>query len=266
MMLAAGVYAAGLPLYLFFRVRSAALALGEGTEAIVALQDDQARRNNALGRAASIARHLVESRTLPAPDTLNTVGHFVAVGSGASTRPYATIPGPLRAELARSDEAMSRVGTALTEEVSLLRLGRWDEAGRRLRILDSLGQVVDQRMFAAGQLARRDLLDRQRALQTAASEGLRDTIFWLVLGALAVPLVASLIRRRGWGPPAGLGGGVAPAAGGGPAPPGARGGRGGAGRVAQHFNEMTRGFRDRAEEQGRFAAAGRAPRGRAART
>src|SRR2546429_8038272 len=122
MMLAAGVYSAGLPLYLFFRVRSAALALGAGTEAIVWLQDDQPRRNNALDHAASIARHLVESRTAPAPDTLNSMVHFVAVGGGAGARPYATIPGPLRAELARSDEAMSQMGTALAEQVSRLRL------------------------------------------------------------------------------------------------------------------------------------------------
>src|SRR3989442_11533766 len=52
------------------------------------VQDDQARRNNALDHAASIARHLVESRTPPAPDTLNTMVHFVAVGGGAGARPY----------------------------------------------------------------------------------------------------------------------------------------------------------------------------------
>jgi len=256
MMLAAGVYSAGLPLYLFFRVRSAALALGAGTEAIVSLQDDQARRNNALDHAASIARHLVESRTPPAPDTLNSMVHFVAVGGGAGARPYATIPGPLRAELARSDEAMSQMGTALAEQVSLLRLGRWDEAARRLRTLDSLGQVVDQRLFAAGQLARRDLLDRQRALQTAASEVLRDTILWLVLGALAVPLVAYLIRRRVWRPLAELEDGLARVAEGDLTTQVSVRGRDELGRLAQHFNEMTRVLRDRAEEQGRFAAAG----------
>jgi len=235
MMLAAGVYSAGLPLYLFFRVRSAALALGAGTEAIVSLQDDQARRNNALDHAASIARHLVESRTPPAPDTLNSMVHFVAVGGGAGARPYATIPGPLRAELARSDEAMSQMGTALAEQVSLLRLGRWD---------------------AAGQLARRDLLDRQRALQTAASEVLRDTILWLVLGALAVPLVAYLIRRRVWRPLAELEDGLARVAEGDLTTQVSVRGRDELGRLAQHFNEMTRVLRDRAEEQGRFAAAG----------
>ncbi|OLD95927.1 MAG: hypothetical protein AUG79_04335 [Gemmatimonadetes bacterium 13_1_20CM_4_69_16] len=210
MMLAAGVYSAGLPLYLFFRVRSAALALGAGTEAIVSLQDDQARRNNALDHAASIARHLVESRTPPAPDTLNSMVHFVAVGGGAGARPYATIPGPLRAELARSDEAMSQMGTALAEQVSLLRLGRWE----------------------------------------------RDTILWLVLGALAVPLVAYLIRRRVWRPLAELEDGLARVAEGDLTTQVSVRGRDELGRLAQHFNEMTRVLRDRAEEQGRFAAAG----------
>src|SRR2546426_9301618 len=36
--------------------------------------------------AASIARHLVESRTAPAPDTLNSMVHFVAVGGGPGAR------------------------------------------------------------------------------------------------------------------------------------------------------------------------------------
>src|SRR2546426_1544467 len=151
---------------------------------------------------------------------------------------------------------MSQMGTALAEQVSLLRLGRWDEAARRLRTLDSLGQVVDQRLFAAGQLARRDLLDRQRALQTAASEVLRDTILWLVLGALAVPLVAYLIRRRVWRPLAELEDGLARVAEGDLTTQVSVRGRDELGRLAQHFNEMTRVLRDRAEEQGRFAAAG----------
>src|SRR2546428_6091528 len=150
MMLAAGVYSAGLPLYLFFRVRSAARALGAGTEAIVSLQDDQARRNNALDHAASIARHLVESRTPPAPDTLNSMVHFVAVGGGAGARPYATIPGPLRAELARSDEAMSQMGTALAEQVSLLRLRPLGGAAPRPPTLHRLGRGASPRFSCAG--------------------------------------------------------------------------------------------------------------------
>src|SRR3989442_9307263 len=155
MMLAAGVYSAGLPLSLSFRVPSAALGLGGGPEGMSWLQDAQARRNNALDHAASIARHLVESRTPPAPDTLNSMVHFVAVGGGAGARPYATIPGPLRAELARSDEAMSQMGTALAEQVSLLRLGRGGGAARRPRGPRRPGQGAGPRLVAPGRRAPR---------------------------------------------------------------------------------------------------------------
>src|SRR5439155_488604 len=210
MTLAAGLYAGVLPLYLFFRVRAPALALGEGTAAIVALQDDLARRNDALDHAGSIVRHLVESRTRPAAGTVDTIRHFVTAGGARSgARAYATVPLPLRVALARAEDAMTRLGSALAEEVTLFERGRWDDVTRRVRPLGSLAQVVDQQMLAEGQLARRDLLARQQALQLAASEVLRDTILWLVLGALCVPVAVSLIRRRMWRPLADLEAGLA---------------------------------------------------------
>src|SRR5439155_1592387 len=98
---------------------------------------------------------------------------------------------------------------ALAEGVALFERGRWDDASRRVRALDSLAQVVDQQMLAEGQLARRDLLARQQVLQLAASEVLRDAILWLVLGAVCVPAAVSLIRRRMWRPLADLEAGLA---------------------------------------------------------
>ena len=257
MTLAAGLYAGVLPLYLFFRVRAPALALGEGTAAIVALQDDLARRNDALDHAGSIVRHLVESRTPPAADTVDTIRHFVTAGGVRSgARAYATVPLPLRVALARAEDAMTRLGNALAEEVVLFERGRWDDASRRVRALDSLAQVVDQQMLAEGQLARRDLLARQQVLQLAASEVLRDAILWLVLGAVCVPAAVSLIRRRMWRPLADLEAGLARVADGDLTTEVAVPGSDELARLAQHFNEMTRVLRDRAEEQGRFAAAG----------
>jgi len=257
MTLAAGLYAGVLPLYLFFRVRAPALALGEGTAAIVALQDDLARRNDALDHAGSIVRHLVESRTPPAADTVVTIRHFVTAGGVRSgARAYATVPLPLRVALARAEDAMTRLGNALAEEVALFERGRWDDASRRVRALDSLAQVVDQQMLAEGQLARRDLLARQQVLQLAASEVLRDAILWLVLGAVCVPAAVSLIRRRMWRPLADLEAGLARVADGDLTTEVAVPGSDELARLAQHFNEMTRVLRDRAEEQGRFAAAG----------
>src|SRR5438094_245552 len=151
---------------------------------------------------------------------------------------------------------MTRLGNALAEEVALFERGRWDDASRRVRALDSLAQVVDQQMLAEGQLARRDLLARQQVLQRAASEVLRDAILWLVLGAVCVPAAVSLIRRRMWRPLADLEAGLARVADGDLTTEVAVPGSDELARLAQHFNEMTRVLRDRAEEQGRFAAAG----------
>src|SRR6266566_1400990 len=258
MTLAAGVYAGVLPLYLFVRARAAALALGEGTAAIVALQDDLARRNSGLHHAAALVRRLVESRTRPAPGSLDSIRLVIAATSApAAGQSYATVPAALRAPLGQSEEAVSRVARALGEDVALLERGG-DRAGpvRRIRTLDSLTQVADQQMLAAGQQARRDFLDRQQALQLAAGEVLRDAILWLALGAVGVVPAVYLVRRRVWRPLAELEAGLARVAEGDLTTGVTVRGSDELGRLAQHFNEMTRVLRDRAEEQGRFAAAG----------
>ena len=195
--LAAGGYAGVLPLYLFVRARSAALALGKGTEAIVALQDDLARRTAGLHQAAALMRQIVESRTRPAPGALDTLRLLIAAASAPATgRSYATVPARLRAPLGQSEDAMSRVAGALAEGVAWLERGA-DQAGaaRRLRALDRLTQIADQQLLAAGQQARRDLLERQEALQLAAGEVLRDAIFWLAHSFDVSKHFAALPRR-----------------------------------------------------------------------
>src|SRR5256886_16740735 len=67
MTLAAGVYAGVLPLYLFVRARAAALALGEGTAATVALQDDLARRHSGPHHSAAPRRPPARAPPPPAP-------------------------------------------------------------------------------------------------------------------------------------------------------------------------------------------------------
>src|SRR5947208_2526848 len=111
-------------------------------------------------------------------------------------------------------------------------------------------------MVVAGVQARRDLLDRQQALQLAAGEVLRDAILWLALGAVGVVPAVYLVRRRVWRPLAELEAGLARVAEGDLTTGVPVRGSDELARLAQHFNEMTRVLRDRAEEQGRFAAAG----------
>jgi len=257
LMLTAGIYAGALPLILFFRVRAAAFSLGEGTEVVVALQEDLARRDNALDRAALITKRLVGARERPGAEQLGSLRRLVAIGSGRdSAHPYAGVPTELRAALGRADQAMSRVGDALTGTVSLLELGQWTEAASGVRALEDLEEAADAHLLEAGRLTREHLLQRQAALAAAASSVLRDTIVWLVLGAVGLPLAALLVRRRFWRPLAALEGALARVADGDLTTQVNVGGGDEIARLAQHFNVMTRVLRDRAEEQGRFAAAG----------
>src|SRR5207245_10473847 len=78
----------------------------------------------------------------------------------------------------------------------------------------------------------------------------------LVSGAAAIARTPSLRRRRSWDPLRELETGLARVAEGdlNTALPVRRADE--VGRLVQHFNDMTRVLRDRAEEQGRFAAAG----------
>src|SRR5439155_679999 len=102
----------------------------------------------------------------------------------------------LRAPLGRAEEALSRVASALAAELALLERGG-DRSGdaRRIRTLDSLTQIADERMLVAGVQARRDLLDRRQALQLAAGEGVPAGVVRVGRRALrAAKLLRGLLR------------------------------------------------------------------------
>src|SRR6266581_2707315 len=259
--LAAGAYAAALPVYLVVRMRAPALALGAGTGAIVSLEDALARRNAALDRAARIAQDLIRAHTHPSRDTLAAIGRLVAFGAARSGTDIhgdvpLPLPLPLRAAVARADQAMGLVADTLTAAAAALARAAPGEAAAQLQTAARLDAAADGAAFEAGRLIREYLLDRQRALETAASDVLRDTLLWLALGTVAIALTLFILRRRIWDPLHELETGLAQVAEGdlNTAIPVRRADE--TGRLAQHFNEMTRVLRDRAEEQGRFAAAG----------
>ncbi len=117
-------------------------------------------------------------------------------------------------------------------------------------------RATGQSELAAGRLTHEYLLARDQALEAAVTEALRVTLLWLVLGGAAIALTLSILRRRIWDPLRELETGLARVAEGdlNTALPVRRADE--VGRLVQHFNDMTRVLRDRAEEQGRFAAAG----------
>ena len=254
--LAAGAYAAALPVYLFFRVSRPALALGAATEAITTVSAAFARRDSALNRAVAIVRDLTHSPRL-SPDSLKLLHDLAAIGrTPLQVSTGAAIPHELGAALASIDGALSRVGNALEAGVVQLERGRRAEAAAGFATIEQLLRVAHDRGADGSRVARVYLTERQRALRDAAGEVRGDTVLWLGLGALVVPLLVLVVRRRVWRPLHELEAGLAQVADGDLTVSVPVRGTDELGRLAEHFNAMTRVLRDRAEEQGRFAAAG----------
>lgn len=257
LVIAAGAYAGAVAVYLTSSVGSAAFILGEGTTAIVALQDDLGRRHALLSSAADRCRELLAGTRTPAQAELDRIRDLAARGSvRAQAEPYASVPTDLRVALARADEALSGLGNGVTEVAALIEVGRLNQGRETLTRVDSLEEVAEAGLAAAAELARGDLVSRQESLRRATRRAVRDGILLLAAGLLFLPLALVVVRRRVWTPLARLEEGLQHVSEGDLTAevPVLRGDE--LGRVATHFNQMTRVLRDRAEEQGRFAAAG----------
>ncbi|MGH7531641.1 MAG: sensor histidine kinase, partial [Gemmatimonadales bacterium] len=257
LVLAGGLYAAAVALYFTISTGAAANALGQGTTAVVALQDDLGKRHGALIRARRLTWQLLRRSTPPRVAELDRVRALAAAGAvRARAEPYASVPPELRVVLARVDESLSRLGNTLTEACAALVLGRRSQAVRTMERADSLQNQVDDGLERAMQLARADLLVRQAALRQVTRHAVRDGGLMLAAVVLFVPLALLVVRRRLWQPLVGLEEGLR------------RVGEGDLttqvpvrrqdelGRVSALFNDTTLILRNRAEEQGRFAAAG----------
>jgi len=254
--LAAGAYAGALPFFLFFRVSRPALALGAETETVAGLGQDLARRDSVLARALVMVRTLARSPTQQA-DSVRVARRLLALGRvPLQLPPDDRVPPLLRPELALTDGAMSRVASALADLLGALEVGRRADVAARLLAIEDLVQVAHDTWARAARVARDDLLERQRALREAVSAVRRDTIVWLVVGLLFIPAVTYVVRRRVWRPLRELEAGLTQVADGDLTVSVPVRGSDELGRLAEHFNAMTRVLRDRAEEQGRFAAAG----------
>src|SRR3989442_390261 len=257
LVLGAALYAAGLSIYLTLSVGRAAASLGEGAEAVVYQLEDLTHRHHAVDRAATEAHRALDWPAAPDASALRLIRTLAAAGGTRSRAvAFAKMPEVMRVEAARTDERMSRLGDTLTEIAALADLGRKGAAREQLRAADSLHDLVDESLAASGDLARADLLDRQRALQAATTQASRVALAWLAIGALLVPLSFLIVRRRVVRPLETLEHALVRVAEGDLTVQVEAVHTDELGRLAEHFNEMTRVLRDRAEGQARFAAAG----------
>ena len=254
--LGAAAYAGALPLYLLFRVSRPALALGGASEAITALNAQLMRRDSALHQTVRIVHALARAAS-PRPDSLALARHLLVAGhEPLDVPPDAPIPPPLRRELARIDESLLNLGDALAEILVRLEPGRRADAAARLGVIDRLVEIAQERRIDANRVARAYLIERQVALRAAESGARRDTVVWLVSGVALVLALVVVMRRRVWRPLRELEAGLARVAEGDLTVRVPIHATDEIGRLALHFNAMTQVLGDRAEEQGRFAAAG----------
>src|SRR6266516_693499 len=203
-----------------------------------------------------MVRTLARSPTVQA-DSVRVARRLLTLGGvPLQLPPDERVPPVLRPELARTDGAMSRVASALADLLGALEGGHRADVAARLLAIEDLVQVAHDTWARAARIARDDLLERQRALREAVNAVRRDTIVWLVVGLLFIPALTYVVRRRVWRPLRELEVGLAQVADGDLTVGVPVRGSDELGRLAEHFNAMTRVLRDRAEEQGRFAAAG----------
>jgi signal transduction histidine kinase/CheY-like chemotaxis protein len=254
---AAAAYAGAVTLYLTISVGSAAFTLGEGTTAIVALQDDLGHRQALLNVALDRCRELLSGTRAPSDTAVDRLRGLIGRGSVRErAEPYAHVPAELRVALARADEQLSRFGNALSEMAALIELRRIADGRRALDRVDALAEAVEADLATTSELARADLMARQEALRRATRHAVRDGLLLLAAGMFFLPLALLVVRRRVWTPLARLEEGLQHVSEGDLTAEVAVHSGDELGRVATHFNHMTGVLRDRAEEQGRFAAAG----------
>jgi signal transduction histidine kinase/CheY-like chemotaxis protein len=254
--LGAGVYAGALPLYLLFRVSRPALALGAATEAITTLNAQLMRRDSALHEAVRIVHALARTSSRPV-DSLALARRLLgSAGGPLQTPPDAAIPPTLQVELARIDDDLASLSAAVAGTVARLEHGPSADVAARLAAIDRLVELARERRIDGNRVARAYLIERQSGLRAAQSGVRRDVAVWVAGGVALVLALVAVLRRRVWRPLRELDAGLAQVADGDLTIRVPVNATDELGRLALHFNAMTQVLGDRAEEQGRFAAAG----------
>jgi signal transduction histidine kinase len=257
MFLTAAVYAGALPVYFFFRIRAAASGLAEGTAAVAPLLQDLARRVDMVDGGRRAAERAVARRTTLDRAVVDSLRWLVIRETPrVPARPFPDAVSALGRAVARSDAQLSQIATALAATAALIESRHWAAAVARLRVVDSLDAAADKQALLVSSIGRQYLLARQQTLEAATAEVLRDTILWLALGLVLLWLGLVVIRRRILQPLSALDAGLERVSDGDLNTRLPVQGSDEVGRLGAHFNEMTQVLLGRAEEQGRFAAAG----------
>lgn len=252
-----GLYVFGIFLVLTLRVGREARRLQNDAEPALYVFDRLVTRAQDLGHAVADAHLVVGRATTRGPEARAVIERVRDRALAPSrTLPFDGVPERMRPTLARADEAVSSVQNRLLEVLALVELQRVPEAEARLAQVDSLNDILAAEIRRAEGLGLADLLHREQLLQTTIDQVTYALGWWIVLGIVLLPIVLWLLHQRLERPLDRLESGLARVADGDLSPRLDVEREDELGRLAMHFNQMTRVLRERAAEQGRFAAAG----------
>ncbi len=251
------VFVAVFAISVAVRIRTATAALDRGSAPIPYLFDEMSARSQSLFRA------VVETHRRPASDPVTRVraarafrARLLLLSNRATPGRFADAPEAMRLTLARADDLVAQLQNRLIEYTALVELGRLDQAEARGLMALSLAADLERVLAEAQRQGVRDLVGRQQELTAVASYTLRAGVWWLAAGALLVVLLVGVVHGRVARPLGDLASGLARVARGELAARVVVRRADELGKLAGHFNEMTAVLQRRADEQGRYAAAG----------
>jgi len=252
-----GLYVMGVSVFLAARMHPGAVLLRQETEPVVELFGILNNRSQRLEAQVRDLQGLVRLGPPGYPAALSRLRDHLSEDPGErSTRSFTAIPEAMRAAMATSDESIARLEASALEVVDLLELGRYEAASARMMTVNVLVGEMNRHLAEAERRGLSDLVRREDELSRATQQALRAVIVWLVFGVFFLPVVLLVAYRRLGAPLRDLEVGLTQVAEGDLQARVPVRHADEIGRLAEHFNQMTAVLRERAEEQGRFAAAG----------
>ncbi len=256
--LAMAGYAVVVSAFLTVRLNRITSELQSGSGPMFEIYEDLTFRGHILGTAAFSlhAAMLDESADLAATSADIRAALTSLRGRGQLDERVAGVPEGARTRLLVATNTARALEVALAEVLDLVQLGRLETATGRVAQLDSLRANLEAQLEQAHVSTLEQLVGRQTELVNAATDTTRTITRWLLGSLLFLPLVIVVARNRLWRPLRSLEKGLASVA------------EGDLhvevpierfdeiGKLTNHFNTMTDILRERAEEQGRFVAAG----------
>jgi len=252
-----GFYVLGVSIFLAVRMHPGAVLLRRDTEPVLELFGVLNGRSQRLEAEVRDLQGLVALGPPGYPAALTRLRErLTEAPEEPSTRAYTAVPEAMRASMAAADEAIARLEAAALEAESLLELGRYEAAQARMMSVNALVGEMNRHLAEAERRGLADLVRREDELSRATGQALSAVLWWLGIGFFFLPAVLILAYRRLGAPLRDLEEGLTHVAEGDLHTQLPIRHADEIGRLAEHFNHMTSVLRERAEEQGRFAAAG----------